>query len=158
MIVQYQASEFAAYDGRWPTAPEEIKGITAWFAENDGFMAVCLKDSDQFIGFVANNLEGDKGVYNLGYILNSDYHGRGYATEACRAVLAYAFEHLGAVRIVTGTAQANRASCRLLEKLGFVVTSEGTGSLQNDSDGKPIVFERYTYELTSEHWHTLTGC
>lgn len=43
IINQYQASEFAPYDQQWPTSPEEIKGITEWFASGDGFLAVCLK-------------------------------------------------------------------------------------------------------------------
>ena len=32
MIVQYEASEYAAYDQQWPTSAEEVKGIAEWFA------------------------------------------------------------------------------------------------------------------------------
>jgi RimJ/RimL family protein N-acetyltransferase len=70
MILQYEASEFAAYDQQWPTSPGEIKGVTDWFASGDNFLAVCLKDSGCFIGFVSLNPEGreDSREYNLGYI------------------------------------------------------------------------------------------
>lgn len=89
MIVQYEASEFAAYDQQWPTSVEQIKGITEWFASGDNFMAACLKDTSQFIGFVAlNPEEGEDGQeYNIGYVFDSHYHGHGYATEACKAIL-----------------------------------------------------------------------
>lgn len=151
LVVQYGASEFGAYDHQWPQSPEEIKGVTTWFAGGDSFLAVCLKDTSLFIGFVACNPEGEN-VYNLGYIFNSDYHGQGYATEACRAVLSYVFEQLRATKMITGTAVVNRASCRLLEKLGFTITSEGTGSFQNEANGKPITFRGYNLALTREEW------
>jgi RimJ/RimL family protein N-acetyltransferase len=64
-ILQYQSSDMADYDQPWPTSPEEIKGIAEWFASRSDYLAVCLKDSGQFIGFVglSPDLNGD---YNLG--------------------------------------------------------------------------------------------
>jgi RimJ/RimL family protein N-acetyltransferase len=149
MIVQYKASEVGAYDQPWPTSSEEIQGVAQWFASGDSFLAVCLKDSGDFIGFVGLNPEEKPGEFNLGYVFNSDYHGKGYAFEACQAVLQDAFTNRGAVRIVSGTAAANTTSVKLLQKLGFTITGESTGSLQNDSEGKPIMFLGYTFELTS---------
>ena len=147
MICQYESSELAAYDQQWPTSPEEIKGVTEWFAAGDSYLAVCLKDTGRFIGFVALNPEQKEGCreFNLGYVFNFYYQGKGYATEACRAVLGHAFERLQADRVVTGTAAANRAFCRLLERLGFKKTSESTGSFRNTPDGKPIQFVGYDF-------------
>jgi RimJ/RimL family protein N-acetyltransferase len=45
--------------------------------------------------------------------------GFGYATEASRAAIAYAFDHLGVPKIVAGTLGEHPASRRILEKLGF---------------------------------------
>jgi RimJ/RimL family protein N-acetyltransferase len=59
MIGQYQASEYAAFDRPWPTSEEEIRNITAWFASGDDFLAVCLKEAGQFVGFVSLNPEQD---------------------------------------------------------------------------------------------------
>lgn len=156
MISQYEASGLAAYDQPWPIAPEEIKKVTEWFASGDSYLAVCRRDTGRFIGFVALNPEQpeDERVFNIGYIFNFDYHGQGYATEACRAALRHAFEQLRAQRVVTGTAAANRASCRLLERLGFKRTSESVGSFRNTQDGKPIEFVGYTYALSREAWET----
>jgi [ribosomal protein S5]-alanine N-acetyltransferase len=157
MIVQYKASGYADYDQPWPTSPEEIKGVINWFASGDQFLAVCLKDTRQFIGFVALNPETDEGslVYNIGYVFKADFHGKGYASEACRAVLAHAFRTLLAQGVVAGTAAVNLPSCKLLEKLGFQKTGESVGSLQNSTDGKPIEFLGCTYTLTREAWEEM---
>jgi [ribosomal protein S5]-alanine N-acetyltransferase len=154
MIVQYEASEYAKYDQQWPTTPEEIKGVAGWFAGGDNFLAVCLKDNRRFIGFVAfNPEEGDNGPqFNLGYVFNADYHSKGYASEACRAVLNHTFGKLGAQKVVSGTAAANQPSCRLLERLGFRKTGEDTGSFQTDADGKPVEFLGYRYAMTRDQW------
>jgi RimJ/RimL family protein N-acetyltransferase len=154
MIVQYAASECAAYDHPWPTSPEEIAGVTEWFTKGDHFLAVCLKETGQFIGFVSLNPESGAGgaEFNIGYVFDADYHGRGYATEACRAVLDHAFDRLQARRVITGTAAVNRASCRLLERLGFQKTAAGTTSFRTAADGRPIEFLGYTYALSRDAW------
>jgi RimJ/RimL family protein N-acetyltransferase len=151
MIVQYAASEYAAYDEQWPTSVDEIKGVTEWFASGDHFLAVCLKATSQFIGFVALNPE-EGNEYNLGYIFDSDHHGHGYATEACQAILNRAFDQLQAPRVISGTAAVNRSSCRLLERLGFQKTGERTSSFKTGEDGKPIEFLGYLYALSKEEW------
>lgn len=154
MIIQYQASEMAAYDHQWPTSREEIRGITEWLAKRDNYLAVCLKDTGQFIGFVGLNPEQEENyrAFNTGYVFNSDYHGHGYATEACRAVLSRAFGQLQADRVVTGTAAVNHASCRLLERLGFTKIGKKTASFKTGKDGKPIEFMSYTYALSKDEW------
>lgn len=154
MIIQYESNEFAAYDQQWPTSAIEIKGVAEWFANGDNYLAVCLKDTGQFIGFVALNPEPreDRCEFNLGYIFNSNYHGKGYATEACQAVLGHAFNQLQAQIVISGTAAANRASCRLLERLGFEKTSESMASFRSTADGTPIEFLGYTYGIAKGQW------
>ena len=153
MIIQYESSPLAKFDQQWPTSAEEIKAVAEWFASGDCFLAVTLKENSQFIGFVALNPEGeDSQEYNLGYVFNANYHSQGYATEACQAVLSHAFGPLQAHRVVTGTAAANQASCRLLERLGFQKTGEGTSSFWTGEDGEPIDFLGYQFALTREEW------
>ncbi len=154
LIVQYQASELAPYDQQWPTAQEEIRKVTEWFAGGDSFLAVCLKDTSQLIGFVSLNAEEGDGnrQFNTGYVFNRDFHGHGYATEACRAVLRRAFGPLQACRVVSGTAAINRASCRLLERLGFKKIGEETASFRTAEDGKPIEFLGYRYAILKDEW------
>lgn len=61
---------------------------------------------------------------SMGYCLNEDAWGHGYATEAARAVLRWAFDTLDLNRVQAETDTRNLASARVLEKLGF--TREGT--------------------------------
>lgn len=157
ILSQYESSGLAIYDHPWPSSPEKIREMTEWFGGSDSYLAVCLKDGDKCIGFVALNQEaGEDGEdLNLGYIFNFDYHGKGYATEACQAALDYAFNHLQAQRVVSGTAAANRASCRLLERIGFSRVGESIASFRSAPDGTPIQFTGYTYRVTREQWQSV---
>jgi RimJ/RimL family protein N-acetyltransferase len=55
------------------------------------------------------------------YALHPDRWGRGYATEASRAALAYGFDVCGFERAVTSTDAPNEASIRVMERLGLVL-------------------------------------
>ena len=150
IVVRFEASELAAYDHQWPTSPDEIKGVTEWFAGQEGFLAVCLGSGRLMFGYIAlSQVEQADGstVYNLGYNFHPDYNGKGHATEGCRAVLADAFSRMRANKIISGTVAANTNSCRLLARLGFDKISERTGSFRSTPDGKPIEFLAYSYEL-----------
>ncbi len=151
-IQTYVNSPFGKFDHKWPDSREEIQGVAGWFAQGDGFLAVCLKDTGQFIGFIAFNKTdaADAVVYDLGYVFNAAYQGHGYATEGCRAVLEYGFDQLGVQRLVSGTAEANQASMRLLQKLGFHVTRRMRGSMQQDEQGNPIEFDGCELQMTRE--------
>lgn len=151
---KYKASPYAQYDQEWPTSADEIKGMVEWFATEDRFFAVCLKATGKEIGLIALNpkpAQGDR-VFGLGYVFNSDYYRQGYATESCRAIIAYAFEERAADRITSGTALANKPSCRLLRKVGFKETGQGTRSFQTRPDGTPIEFVGLSLALSREEW------
>ncbi len=61
----------------------------------------------------------DRKTGEIGYWLGEPFWGRGFATEALRAVAAYAFETLDLERLEAGVFEWNPASCRVLEKAGF---------------------------------------
>lgn len=63
-------------------------------------------------------------IYELGFHLRAEYWGQGLATEAGDAVVAFAFETLGAAALFAGHHPANATSGRVLEKLGFHFTHE----------------------------------
>ena len=157
MIVTYQASEYARYDHQWPTGREELQGVAAWFAGEDSHLAVCLKATGKLIGYIALKPAEDEGglAFNLGYIFHTGYHGRGYATEGCRAVLDRAFGPLGADRVVAGTAAANKPSCRLLRRLGMKQMGQHTGSCQGSPDGEPIAFVGLSFAISRDEWEAV---
>lgn len=55
----------------------------------------------------------------IGYVFHPGHHGRGYATEAARAVLELGFEGLDLHRLIGRLDARNEASARVLEKLGM---------------------------------------
>lgn len=55
----------------------------------------------------------------IGWRLAKEYWGRGLATEAARAVLNHGFETLGFQRVIATVQSPNRASIRVVEKLGM---------------------------------------
>lgn len=59
----------------------------------------------------------------IGYVLNPDYHGNGYATEAAERVIRFGFEVLELHRIEAKFMEGNEASRRVMDKLGM--TFEG---------------------------------
>jgi RimJ/RimL family protein N-acetyltransferase len=70
----------------------------------------------------------------VGWVVAVDARGRGLATEAAGAAIAYAFDVLGADEVVAYTNPGNAASLRVMEKLGMTVRGEGCSR-----DGKPAV-------------------
>ncbi|ETR77591.1 N-acetyltransferase GCN5 [Afipia sp. P52-10] len=62
---------------------------------------------------------GRGGCPELGYWLGVPYWGQGYATEAARAMIDYAFEAFGHGELRAGARVVNPASRRVLEKCGF---------------------------------------
>jgi len=59
----------------------------------------------------------------IGYWLGVPFWGQGYATEAARAVIDYAFDEFGATELRAGARVVNTASRRVLEKCGFQWTN-----------------------------------
>jgi predicted acetyltransferase len=55
----------------------------------------------------------------LGYWLGAPYWGQGFATEAARAAIDYAFGDFGHEALLSGARVSNPASRRVLEKCGF---------------------------------------
>lgn len=72
------------------------------------------------VGF--NRTVGD--VWEIGYWIDKAVQGRGVATEAAQALLAWAGTQFGISRFVAGHFVDNPASGRVLEKLGFQRTGE----------------------------------
>lgn len=57
----------------------------------------------------------------IGYWLGESFWGRGIATEALTALTGYAIEHHGLTRVFALPFASNAASCRVLEKAGYVL-------------------------------------
>ena len=65
------------------------------------------------------------GVVEIGYEVVASCRGRGYATDAVRALVSHARERDDVERVVGHTPLERPASGRVLEKAGFVLVGEG---------------------------------
>jgi RimJ/RimL family protein N-acetyltransferase len=88
--------------------------------------ALIEKATNLIIGYCGVDtceLEG-KQELELGYRLIANARGRGYATEAARAVLDY-YERQGVTHIIAFTVHGNNPSQAVLKKLGYKMIKTG---------------------------------
>ena len=90
---------------------------------------------------------------DLGFLLARRYWGRGYATEAARAVLRYGFQELGLHRIYATCRPANVASSHVLEKLGM----RREGHLVEHRWFKGRWRDSLLYAILDREWQALTS-
>lgn len=85
--------------------------------------AVDVKGGESGIGFIGLSIADFKAHFTpateIGWRLSSKHWGQGLATEGAKAVLKYAFNKLYLSEVVTFTAEQNRRSRRVMEKIGL---------------------------------------
>src|SRR5215469_12798628 len=91
-------------------------------AGTDYTMAVTRAMDGAFLGIVSVHCHPTEPTVSLGYWYGRPHWGQGYATEAARPMLRFAFEDLGAEAVTSGFFVDNPASGRVLQKLGFSAT------------------------------------
>ena len=84
----------------------------------DYLLAVTRRDGDSVVGFARLGPTGVKAAH-LGYAINADHWGRGYATDASRVMLRLAFGTLGLHRVSAAIGPENEASIAVVKHLGF---------------------------------------
>ncbi|HEY0050296.1 MAG TPA: GNAT family N-acetyltransferase [Pyrinomonadaceae bacterium] len=90
---------------------QKTNGFSRW--------AVIKKTSGKIVGSCGFAYTHEMPEPELGYLFERAVWGKGFATEAARAVLNYGFEKLGFREIIAITDLENTASQRVLEKIGF---------------------------------------
>ena len=121
-------------------------------AEGTGTRLAVDRVSDgTFIGWCGlTRWNPDHRSASMGYCLDDAAWGHGYATEAARALLHWAFDTLDLNRVQAETDTRNAASARVLEKLGFM--REGT--LREDCVVNGDVSDSWVYGLIRREWRT----
>jgi RimJ/RimL family protein N-acetyltransferase len=118
------------FTGGFPSSREDIwtrflRGFGMWSHMGFGFLAVEDKATGAFlgeVGFQERRREitpSMEGTLETGWALVPDAHGKGYATEAVGAVLAWADAALPGQRYTALIDAGNAGSIRVAEKVGF---------------------------------------
>lgn len=101
-----------------------IQSAQTQYGRNDGFQAG-IWNKDRLLGMVGlHHVNWSNCRTSIGYWLAEDAQGNGFMTAACKAVISFCFEYYHLNRIDLHAAVANRKSCAVAERLGFV--QEGT--------------------------------
>lgn len=127
------------------------------YQERPNSFAISLKGNTQMIGLIelyergTDHSSGLLKTKEVGFLLDQDFEGHGYMTEALKLIFDYAFKDLKQSEIWAGTSEDNQKSQKLLEKMGFKYKYEV------DYRYIPPFFdfqEKY-YLLKSEQWNTI---
>lgn len=123
--------------------------VTEWLArmENDPLIRLYgyeRKEDGLLIGSGSLTLK-PSGRWNIGYNLCRDCWGRGYATEAARAMLEAGIRD-GLTSFEACHATANAASARVLEKCGLIPSHDGEYAKYDGSETFPAKFWKLDME------------
>lgn len=112
---------------------------------------IWLAHADECIGRVYLHAKPEiDGEVEIGYGLSEEYRGHGYATEAAKAVVRYAFEQAGQDVLVAIVKPENSASRRVIEKLGFT-----RHSVRPVLDDDGVVRDFIYYRLYRDDWQLI---
>ncbi|MBK7820993.1 MAG: GNAT family N-acetyltransferase [Tessaracoccus sp.] len=149
--------EVVAYEPYDVYSEAQAREESARRAEDPAFWAVEARGEARVVG---NVWLGENGVETreLGYVFNSRDWGKGFASEACRELVGWAFSE-GTRRIVAECNPLNLASWQLLERLGF--RREGhlieNVAFRRDDEGRPVWQDTYVYALLASEWMPRHG-
>ena len=111
----------------------------------------CKADNKMIGRCDLKNVVPHVGRSEIGYALNQHYWGKGYATEAIRCVMTYAFDTMNLNRIAAECFTDNAASIHLLEKMGFV--REGT--VRQDTILRGKLEDIHLYGILKSEWEAV---
>ena len=115
------------------------------------FMHIELKDSHEQVGSIGYTVMNDTPVGKIvhaGYFIYPDFWGQGYATEAFRRVLEFAFSENNVYRMSTGCLAENIGSERVMQKCGLIKEAEHIDYEWHDGKMKT----RLEYRLLKREW------
>ena len=87
--------------------------------ESSEALALIDRASEEFIGHMVFHPWAGTHTYEIGWVIAQPFQQRGYATEAARSLLAYAFETLKCHRVIATCQPENIPSWKLMEALGM---------------------------------------
>ena len=141
---------------------EALQAVHNRAKDSEFYFAITLKENGKVIGEIDAMSEATspdienapRDTFSPCWMLNKDYHGKGYAYEAAHAFFNYLFHEKGARRIYAYTEDYNIASQKLCEKLGM----RREGMFQEfvtfikDENGEPIYENTIQYAILKKEW------
>ena len=147
--------EVVRYEPYGAMTMEECRLEAARRASDEAFWAVCLADGT-LIGNLYLSGADEFGTREIGYVFARACWHKGYATEAARRLMAYAFERLATRRIIALCDTRNAASFALMERLGMRREGEFKKNVgfKTDAHGNTIWTDSYQYAILKEEFES----
>ena len=98
--------------------------VSEWEKAAPQFYEFAITLAGKHIGAVSIYREPDSEACELGWIINKNYQGNGYVTEAAKAAMNFSVNMLKASRIVAHCDHRNAASYRVMQKIGLTLESD----------------------------------
>ncbi|WP_324828972.1 GNAT family N-acetyltransferase [Qipengyuania zhejiangensis] len=135
---------------------KHARSMALYAREGFSFLFMIEKFSGEMVGHcgmkrVDHPRAPNQGDHEIGWLVRQDRWRRGYAEEAMRAVIDWAFTRIGAPHVVALTSEANVGSWHLMEKLGMVRRRDLDFS---DPDYPPEDNPTIQYSLAAEQWES----
>lgn len=145
--------EVVRYEPYGAMTMEECRLEAARRSSDEAFWAVCLADGT-LIGNLYLSGADEFGTREIGYVFARACWHKGYATEAARRLMAYAFERLATRRIIALCDTRNAASFALMERLGMRREGEFKKNVgfKTDAHGNTIWTDSYQYAILKEEF------
>ena len=161
---RHAAAAYALMDGdrdylrQWLAFVDKTRSEEDWrkfvrasleqFAATEGFTAG-IWEGQQFIGVIGTRkIDWLNGKVELGYWIGRAFQGRGIMTDACRAVVDYAFRELRLHRVEIQCAAGNARSAAIPQRRGF--TLEGTRREAELVNGK--FYDLLLFSMLKREW------
>ena len=147
-------AEIYLFEPGGPIDQEAARLLVEERTKTERFLAVEHIGSGRMIGhlYFAQIEPQQNLTWELGYIFNPAWQGQGFATEASRALVEWAFANLQVHRVIANCDQKNPASWKLLEKMGM--RREGDfrqkAWFRRDGQGQPIWIDSYQYAILKD--------
>lgn len=119
---------------------EQVKEWINGIKEDENHFGFELAETGKIIGSGDVGFDRENGAYGLGYNLNRAFWGRGFATEAAKAMIRWAYETVGARDFVACHAVQNPASGKVIQKCGFRFEKNGQYSRFDGSETFDAVY------------------
>ena len=116
-----------------------------WQKQQPDYYEFAIVQGGRHIGGVSIYLDRSKNTCEFGWILDKNYHGMGYATEAAKAVLDFAVQELGVTHFVAHCDSENKASQNVMSKLGLncIGCANGRRNKGSSEDRIEMTFELF---------------
>ena len=98
--------------------------VSEWAKEEPEDMEFAVLLNGEIIGGVNLEKYEDDRTYEIGWTIRSDMRGKGYASEAAKALMDYAFEELNAETVQAHCDSRNRASEKVMKKIGMTLADD----------------------------------